>query len=66
MNAPARWKFAAAGIGALLVLALAFQNWQSQQTDLFFWSFSMPRTVMLLLTFAVGGVVGYALGRRRR
>lgn len=66
MLAPARWKFIAAGLGVLLVLILVFQNWETQQTDVFFWSVSMPRTVLLLLTLLAGLGIGFVLGRRRR
>ena len=43
---------------AVLVLILIFQNWKDFPVSFFFWSGSLPGTIMLLLTLAVGFVIG--------
>ena len=42
----------------MLVLILIFQNWKEFPVSFFFWSGSLPGTLMLLITLAVGFVVG--------
>lgn len=66
---PINWR--AWGIGTLvaLVLIVALQNSQQVSFDILFASFNAPLIVILLVSVAVGALIGYAtpvLRRHRR
>ncbi len=63
---PVNWR--AWGIGALvaLVLIVALQNSQQVSFDVLFASFNAPLIVILLVSVAVGALIGYALPVLRR
>ena len=50
----------------VLVFVLIIQNQEVVVTKVFLWSPSMPRFVLLGLTFLVGGLAGYMVGRGTR
>jgi len=56
------------GIGALvaLVLIVALQNSQEVSFDVLFASFEAPLIVILLVSVAIGALIGYALPVLRR
>ncbi|HEX6667488.1 MAG TPA: LapA family protein [Solirubrobacterales bacterium] len=63
---PVNWR--AWGIGALvaLVLIVALQNSQEVSFDVLFASFQAPLIVILLVSVAIGAVIGYAFPVLRR
>ncbi len=50
----------------VLAVVLALLNRETVETNLLVWTPSMPRFVLLLLTLAVGFVVGFLTGTMRR
>lgn len=54
---------------ALSVLILILQNTESVQTNILFFSFAMPRAVLLFLTALIGFIIGLlsalSLGRKK-
>lgn len=53
-----RFRLILAAIISLLVLIVVLQNTESVETKLLFMSFSMPRALLLIITFLGGGVAG--------
>ena len=51
-------KLIVAGVAALLVLIVIIQNTATVETNFLFWTFPMPRVVLLFLAM----VIGFALG----
>jgi len=51
-------KLIIAGVLAVLVLILIFQNWAAVHVSFLFWNGSLPGTLMLLITLAIGFVIG--------
>ena len=49
---------------ALLVLIVVLQNTESVRTDLLFVSITMPRAVLLFVTFVIGFLLGLFVRRR--
>jgi uncharacterized integral membrane protein len=60
-----RLKYAGMAIIALLVLIIVLQNTESVRTDLLFVSITMPRAVLLFVTFLIGFLLGLFVRRRR-
>ncbi len=48
-----------------VVVIIVFQNVQSVETTVLFWTARMPRVVLLLAVGGVGALVGYIAGVRR-
>lgn len=48
-----------------LVIVFAFQNIQLVNVKFLFWEISIPRSLMLFSTLAIGLVTGWILPRRR-
>ena len=59
-----RLKYAGMAIIALLVLIIVLQNTESVRTDLLFVSITMPRAVLLFVTFVIGFLLGLFVRRR--
>ncbi len=53
-----RFRLIFAAIITVLVLIVVLQNTESVETKLLFMSFSMPRALLLFVTFLCGGVTG--------
>ena len=51
-------KLIGAGVAALLLLIVIIQNTETVNTSLLFWTFPMPRVVLLFLAMAVGFALG--------
>lgn len=51
-------KIIAAAVGALLILIVMAQNTAAVETKFLFISATMPRAILLMLTFGIGVVVG--------
>ena len=51
-------KLVVAGVAALLLLIVIIQNTEHVNTRVLFWTFNMPRVVLLFLAM----VIGFALG----
>ena len=51
-------KLVVAGVAALLLLIVIIQNMEHVNTRVLFWTFNMPRVVLLFLAM----VIGFALG----
>jgi len=60
-----RLKYVGMAIIALLVLIIVLQNTESVRTDLLFVSITMPRAVLLFVTFVIGFILGMFVRRRR-
>ena len=60
-----RLKYVGMAIIALLVLIIVLQNTESVRTDLLFVSITMPRAVLLFVTFVIGFILGMFARRRR-
>jgi lipopolysaccharide assembly protein A len=60
-----RAKLIGAIVVAVIALIVMVQNRESAETYFLFWSFSMPRAILLLLTFGLGVGTGYLLFWRR-
>lgn len=56
--------FTAGALGAM-ILILVFQNSGNTRLDFLFWDFTLPKLVLILVTFLVGVFVGKVLFRRR-
>ena len=54
-------------IGVLVVLGLVaiLQNTQSVQTSFLFWTFALPRAVLLGITLVLGFLAGLLVAHRR-
>ena len=61
-----RLRYGALAIVALLVLIIVAQNTESVQTNLLFFSITLPRAVLLFITFLIGFVLGWLVHFRRR
>jgi len=59
-----RLKYAGMAIIALLVVIIVLQNTESVRTDLLFVSITMPRAVLLFVTFVIGFLLGLFVRRR--
>ena len=53
------------GLCALVLVVIALQNTETVATRLLFWSVSMPRVLLLLLTLAFGFAAGFLISTRR-
>jgi uncharacterized integral membrane protein len=55
-------KIIIASVVLILFLIIGLQNTASVETRLLFATIEMPRVVLLLVTFALGGIVGFIGG----
>ncbi|MHC4837567.1 MAG: lipopolysaccharide assembly protein LapA domain-containing protein [Planctomycetota bacterium] len=53
-----RWKFVMVVALATLIVVLTVQNADTVELDLLFWSFAMPRAVLIVTVLGVGFVLG--------
>jgi uncharacterized integral membrane protein len=51
-------KLIIAAVLVILVLIVIFQNWDAHVVRFLFWSGSLPSALMLVITLAIGFVVG--------
>ena len=56
-----RIKLAVAAIIAVLAIIVVLQNTETVHTRVLFGTISMPRSMLLAITFAAGGLAGYVL-----
>ena len=61
-----RLRYGALAVVALLVLIIVAQNTESVQTNLLFFSITLPRAVLLFSTFLIGFVLGWLVRFLRR
>jgi uncharacterized integral membrane protein len=52
------------GSVAALILILILQNFESVAFSFFFWTFELPRAVLLLVALVLGGTLGYGIAKR--
>lgn len=57
-----RIKLITAGVILVLFIIIGLQNTATMETRLLFATIEMPRVVLLIITFALGGVVGFIGG----
>jgi len=55
---PAKYKLIGAGVLALLILIVILQNTENVQTEILFFSFSMPRALLLFFATFIGFLIG--------
>lgn len=55
-----------AAVLAILVLIIIFQNTETVETRILWITISMPRAVLLAITFALGALFGILFSMRRR
>jgi uncharacterized integral membrane protein len=65
-SAGARAKAIIAAVLAILCLVVFFQNLESATVQLFFWSVSMAKIVLMLLMLFIGFVLGWILATLRK
>jgi len=53
-------------IMVLLVLIFVFQNTDIVRVSFLAWEISMPRALMILITFLIGIITGWLQGRTKR
>lgn len=61
-----RWKLYSAAVLLVLLLTFVVQNSQTVNFDFLFWTFGLPRALMLLVIFLAGVVTGLLLVASRR
>ena len=52
-----------AGFIAVMVAIFIIQNLAAVETDFLWWSFRVPRAILLFITFAAGVLIGLLLAR---
>jgi uncharacterized integral membrane protein len=60
------WRVWLAGVLAVLILIFVFQNRPSVTTEYLWATFKAPLWLMLIVTLAVGALIGWLSGRLRR
>jgi len=62
------WKIITALVVALLVLIVVLQNTAAVETQILFFTLTLPRALLLFLTFLIGFILGLVVmltGKRR-
>ena len=65
---PGTWRTARTVLAVVLlvlVVIVVLQNTETVRTDILFVELAMPRALLLIVTFALGTLVGLLLGMRR-
>lgn len=62
MTRASKIKIIVVSIIVLLLLVIAFQNWQPAETRILWMSPNMPRTILLLIAMLIGFIAGSLFG----
>lgn len=60
------WRVVLAGVLAILILIFVFQNRTSVTMEYLWGTFRAPLWLMLIITLAVGAIIGWLTARLRR